>query len=130
MRQTGGVNEEPGLSFVRGLPLTRAAIEFARARHDGQRREGDSALFLLHPLEVASLLARSRYPDHVVAAAVLHDALDDTDVAAADLEEPFGPDVARPAELVSGDPAIEDERAHKDDARAPARPPRGHPPVG
>src|SRR5947209_5206535 len=121
MRQTGGVNEEPGLSFVRGLPLTRAAIEFARARHDGQRRDGDSASFLLHPLEVASLLARSRYPDHVVAAAVLHDVLEDTDAEPAELEQRFGPDVAALVELVSDDPAIADTEARKDNVRERVR---------
>ena len=69
------------LTFVRDLPLTRDAIAFAQSYHGSQRRAGDSAAFLIHPLEVASLLARSRYPDHVVAAAVLHDVLEDTHAA-------------------------------------------------
>src|SRR5947209_16300855 len=129
MRQTGGVNEEPGLSFVRGLPLTRAAIEFARARHDGQRREGDSALFLLHPLEVASLIERSRYPDHVVAAAVLHDVLEDTDAQREELEEQFGPEVAELVALVSDDPAIEDPERQKDDVRERVRRAGGYAPA-
>jgi hypothetical protein len=123
------MSEDPGLSFVRGLPLTRAAIEFAKAHHDGQRRGGDSASFLLHPLEVASLLARSRYPDHVVAAAVLHDVLEDTDAAASELEERFGADVARLVELVSDDPSIEDEEAQKDDVRDRVRRAGGFAPV-
>jgi (p)ppGpp synthase/HD superfamily hydrolase len=117
------------LSFVRGLPLTRAAIEFARAYHDGQRREGDSALFLLHPLEVASLLARSRYPDHVVAAAVLHDVLEDTDADAPEIERRFGADVALLVELVSDDPSIEDEEARKDDVRERVRRAGGFAPI-
>jgi (p)ppGpp synthase/HD superfamily hydrolase len=109
------------LSFVRDLPLTRAAIEFAQSHHGSQRREGDDAPFLLHPLEVASLLARSRYPDHVVAAAVLHDVLEDTAVAAAELDQRFGPDVARLVALVSDDPAIDDEEERKDDVRERVR---------
>ena len=40
-------------SFVDDLPLTRRALEFAAARHGGQEREADHALFILHPLEVA-----------------------------------------------------------------------------
>jgi (p)ppGpp synthase/HD superfamily hydrolase len=120
---------DPGLSFVRGLPLTQAAIEFARARHGDQRRGGDSASFLLHPLEVASLLARSRYPDHVVAAAVLHDVLEDTDAGPAELERRFGADVAELVKLVSDDPSIDEEEERKDDVRERVRRAGGFAPV-
>jgi (p)ppGpp synthase/HD superfamily hydrolase len=81
----------PDLTFTRDLPLTQNAVEFARDRHRGQRRPADGASFLLHPLEVASLLDRSHYPDHVVAAAVLHDVLEDTDAERSELEARFGP---------------------------------------
>ena len=120
---------QPELSFVRDLPLTRAAIEFAQSYHGGQRRAGDQAAFLLHPLEVASLLARSRYPDHVVAAAVLHDVLEDTDAVPAELEQRFGQDVARLVELVSDDPAIADEEKRKEDVRERVRRAGGYAPV-
>src|SRR5947209_3185743 len=99
---------ETDLSFVRGLPLTQRAIAFARAHHGGQRRAADGASFLVHPLEVASLLERSRYPDHVVAAAVLHDVLEDTDAERAELEARFGSEVAELVSVVSDDPSIED----------------------
>ena len=46
----------PHLTFTRHLPLTQAALEFARERHGGQYRMADRAPFVLHPLEVASLL--------------------------------------------------------------------------
>jgi (p)ppGpp synthase/HD superfamily hydrolase len=120
---------ESELSFVRDLPLTRAAIEFARARHGSQRRGGDQASFLLHPLEVASLLARSRYPDHVVAAAVLHDVLEDTTATPSELEEQFGHEVADLVELVSDDPAIDDIEERKDDVRERVRRAGGFAPV-
>jgi guanosine-3',5'-bis(diphosphate) 3'-pyrophosphohydrolase len=44
----------------------------------------------------------------VVAAAVLHDVLEDTDAGPAELEERFGSDVAALVELVSDDPSIGD----------------------
>jgi (p)ppGpp synthase/HD superfamily hydrolase len=97
---------QPSLSFVDRLPLTQAAIEFAGERHAGQRRPADEAPFLVHPIEVASILERSHYPDHVVAAAVLHDVLEDTDGKRSELEEQFGPDVAELVAIVSDDPAI------------------------
>jgi (p)ppGpp synthase/HD superfamily hydrolase len=82
-------------SFVDGLPLTRSALEFAAARHEGQRREADDAAFILHPLEVAQLLRNRGYEDAIVAAGVLHDSLEDTDATPQELERAFGPEVAR-----------------------------------
>jgi (p)ppGpp synthase/HD superfamily hydrolase len=82
-------------TFVNDLPLTRAALDFAADRHRGQRRGADRAPFILHPLEVAHLLHGRGCADHVVAAGVLHDVIEDTDVAGAELERRFGSDVAR-----------------------------------
>jgi len=113
--------ETPDLSFARRLPLTQAAVDFARERHGGQRRQADGASFLVHPLEVASLLERSHYPDYVVAAAVLHDVLEDTDAQPAELESRFGSGVAELVAMVSDDPAIEDEEEQKDEIRERVR---------
>jgi (p)ppGpp synthase/HD superfamily hydrolase len=120
---------EPDLSFLRDLPLARAAVDFATERHAGQRRQADGASFVLHPLEVAALLERSHYPDHVVAAAVLHDVLEDTDVQRAELEAGFGPEVAELVALVSDDPAIADEDERKDDVRERVRRAGGYAPA-
>jgi hypothetical protein len=81
-------------SFVDGLPQTKAALEFAATRHAGQLRDADHAPFILHPLEVAHLLHGRDYPDHVIAAGVLHDVLEDTDVTHDELVQRFGPEVA------------------------------------
>jgi (p)ppGpp synthase/HD superfamily hydrolase len=109
------------LSFGDHLPLTQAAIEYARERHAGQRRHADAAPFVLHPIEAASILERSRYPDHVVAAAVLHDVLEDTEAQPSELEERFGPEVAELVATVSNDPSIADTEAQKDDVRERVR---------
>jgi (p)ppGpp synthase/HD superfamily hydrolase len=110
-----------GLSFARELPLTQAAIDFASERHAGQRRGGDQAPYVVHPLEAASLLERSNYPDQVVAAAVLHDVLEDTPTDRAELEERFGPEVAALVETVSDDPSIDDEDERRDEVRERVR---------
>jgi (p)ppGpp synthase/HD superfamily hydrolase len=81
-------------SFVDELPITRSALEFAAARHTGQRRDADQAPFILHPLEVAQLLRNREYSDDVVAAGVLHDVIEDAGVVRPELEERFGPRVA------------------------------------
>jgi len=109
------------LSFLRELPLARAAVDFASERHAGQRRAADGAEFILHPIEVAALLERAHYPDHVVAAAVLHDVLEDTDAERAELEARFGLEVADLVALVSDDVTIEDEERRKDEVRERVR---------
>jgi (p)ppGpp synthase/HD superfamily hydrolase len=76
---------------------------------------------VLHPIEAASILERSGYPDHVVAAAVLHDVLEDTEAERSDLEERFGPEVAELVAAVSDDPSISDKEAQKDDVRERVR---------
>jgi (p)ppGpp synthase/HD superfamily hydrolase len=91
-------------SFVQDLPITRAALDFAADRHDGQRRETDGAPFILHPLEVAQLLRGRDYPDAVIAAGVLHDVIEDTGVGGGELRERFGDAVADMVESVSEPP--------------------------
>jgi (p)ppGpp synthase/HD superfamily hydrolase len=81
-------------TFVDDLPVTRSALEFAEERHRGQLREADRAPFILHPLEVAHLLRGRGYPDHVVAAGVLHDIIEDTGVEYDELVVRFGDGVA------------------------------------
>ena len=107
----------------------RSAAAFAHERHRGQQRQADGAAFVAHPLEVAALLERSHYPDHVVAAAVLHDVLEDTDAQRSDLESRFGPEVAELVALVSDEPAIADEEQRKDDVRERVRRAGGYAPV-
>lgn len=109
------------LSFLRGLPLTQAAAEFAVDHHADQRRDADRASFVLHPLEVASLIARSGYPDCVIAAAVLHDVLEDTDAEPADLVSSFGPEVCQLVALVSDDLSVPGEEERKDEVRERVR---------
>jgi (p)ppGpp synthase/HD superfamily hydrolase len=91
------------------LPLTRAALDFARSRHQGQRREADDRPFVLHPLEVATLLRDAGYPDHVVAAGALHDVLEDTDAEKRELESRFGGEVAGLVGDLTDDPSIDDQ---------------------
>ena len=107
----------PQLTFLDHLPLAQRTVELAVQLHEGQRREADGAAFVVHPLEVASLLARSHYPDHVVAAAVLHDVLENTSEDVTDLQARFGREVAELVAAVSDDPSIADEDARKGELR-------------
>jgi (p)ppGpp synthase/HD superfamily hydrolase len=88
------------------LPQTRAAIAFAERVHRGQHRKTDGAPFILHPLEVSSLLYDAGAPDHLIAAGALHDTLEKTDVTGANLRVRFGERVAGLVQAVSEDPRI------------------------
>lgn len=114
-------NHVPELTFLRHLPLAQQAVELAVELHAGQLRDSDGASFVMHPMEVASLLDRSHYPDHVVAAAVLHDVLENTDEQLDDLEARFGPDVAQLVAAVSDDASIPDVDERKDELRERVR---------
>lgn len=93
--------------------MTRAAYEYATGLHHGQQRDSDLAPFILHPLEVAQLLHGRGFEDEVVAAGLLHDAIEDTDATADDVRSRFGPRICALVDALSDDPAIEDRRERK-----------------
>ncbi len=73
--------------------LIERAFEVARVAHAEQvRRSGDP--YIAHPLGVAMILASLGLDDVTLAAALLHDAVEDTAVTGADIEASFGADVA------------------------------------
>jgi GTP diphosphokinase / guanosine-3',5'-bis(diphosphate) 3'-diphosphatase len=86
-------------------PQTRAAIAYATRMHADQCR-ADGTPFIRHPLEVASLLRRAGAPDHLVAAGVMHDLLEKTEVSADEMERRFGTHITRLVVAVSDDERI------------------------
>jgi HD domain len=88
------------------MPMARAAADYASRVHAGQRR-GDGSEFLLHPLEVGRLLVDAGAPDHLVAAGVLHDVLEKSDVRTSVLRKRFGGRIAGLVAAVSDDDRID-----------------------
>ncbi|MCR4615736.1 MAG: HD domain-containing protein [Clostridiales bacterium] len=80
------------------------AAAFALKAHEGQKRK-DGGIYILHPLEVAVIVSTMTDDPEVLAAAVLHDTVEDTSVTAEDILENFG---ERVAELVAHE--TEDKR--------------------
>ena len=70
------------------------AIKFAVDAHAGMKRKGKERPYILHPMEVMCIVADMSEDEDVIAAAVLHDAVEDTEVTAADIEREFGARVA------------------------------------
>ncbi len=76
-----------------GTQLIEHAYDVARDAHRDQvRRSGDP--YIAHPVGVAMILAELGLDDITVASALLHDAVEDTDVTIGDLSDVFGGDVA------------------------------------
>ncbi len=61
--------------------------------HEGQKRRSGEA-YISHPVAVARILANMHMDAHTIAAAILHDVVEDTPMTLADLEERFGPEIA------------------------------------
>ena len=100
-----------------GLSMAQAALAFASARHAGQYREVDHAPFVVHPIEVGSLLRADGQPDDVIAAGLLHDVLEKTRTTRAELQRRFGACIAGLVESVSDDASIADYGSRKRELR-------------
>lgn len=73
------------------------AIAFAAAKHRMQRRKDvDASPYINHPIDLANILANEGAVEDVVvlAAAVLHDTIEDTETTAPELEAAFGAEIA------------------------------------
>ena len=84
--------------------LVQKAFTFAMAAHADQTRKGGTAPYILHPMGVASLVLEHGGTQEVVAAAMLHDVVEDCDVLPLDLEVAFGIRVKELVLAVSNDP--------------------------
>ena len=75
------------------LKLIRDAYEYAEKKHFGQKRiSGDD--YILHPLNVALILTEISADAPCLAAALLHDTIEDSDATKEEIEALFGPEVA------------------------------------
>ena len=81
--------------------LVRRARDFAAAAHEGQTRKYTGEPYIVHPIAVSELLAELGHPDEVVAAALLHDVVEDCGVSLEQIEAEFGPRVADYVEQVT-----------------------------
>ena len=81
--------------------LIRSAFEFADKAHEGQLRK-DNSPFVTHPLAVAQIVAEELHLDsESIAAALLHDTIEDTAATHEQIAELFSPTIANLVEGVS-----------------------------
>jgi GTP diphosphokinase / guanosine-3',5'-bis(diphosphate) 3'-diphosphatase len=82
------------------IGVIRKAWEFCVQHHSGQLRASGEP-YVLHPLEVAQVLAEMKLDSTAIAAGLLHDAVEDTPVTTEDITEQFGEQVAHIVEGVT-----------------------------
>ena len=89
-----------------GLPLVLEALAFAADKHRDQRRKDAAASpYINHPIALANVLVQEGdvADPAVIAAALLHDTLEDTQTTAAELRTAFGEAIARVVAEVTDD---------------------------
>src|SRR6516225_7638508 len=82
------------------IAFIRQAYDFARQAHEGQFRKSEEP-YIIHPVEVATILAELNGDRQTITAGLLHDVLEDCEVKAPDLEAKFGTDVRQIVEGVT-----------------------------
>jgi len=97
------------------LSLIRKAWEFSVQHHRGQMRASGEP-YIIHPLEVAEVLAEMRMDSTAIAAGLLHDSVEDTPATNAEIVANFGEQVAHIVEGVTNIDKI--EFANREDRQA------------
>ena len=82
------------------LELIRKAYDYSLKSHKGQNRASGEP-YLVHPLEVANVLAEMKLDASAIAAGLLHDAVEDTRVTIDDVTREFGAQIAHIVEGVT-----------------------------
>ena len=86
------INDEQQLSVI------NKAYEFARLKHAGQVRKSGEP-YIIHPLNVALILAKIYANYETISAGLMHDVLEDCDCSVEEMEDEFGVNITR---LVTG----------------------------
>jgi GTP diphosphokinase / guanosine-3',5'-bis(diphosphate) 3'-diphosphatase len=95
---------------IPGLPLLVRAIAFAAEKHRNQRRKDkDASPYINHPIALVDVLANEGGIDDVtvLAAAVLHDTVEDTETTEAELRQAFGDAITDAVLAVSDDKTLD-----------------------
>src|SRR5258708_35290864 len=107
------------------LQIIQKAYEFSLKHHQGQVRASGEP-FLVHPLEVAIVLADMKLDSTAIAAGLLHDAIEDTPVTNEDIQRDFRDQVVH---IRQGVTKIEKINFRRREERQPDHPPTTHPPL-
>lgn len=91
------------------MELVSKAIIYATKAHDGMRRKKSDIPYIMHPLEAAVIVSTMTSDQEVIAASVLHDVVEDTNITIEEIASEFSEKVTR---LVASE--TENKREHMD----------------
>jgi (p)ppGpp synthase/HD superfamily hydrolase len=95
----------------------REAFELAAQAHRGQTRKDGSSPYIGHPLAVARMLHEAGFDDQTLAAALLHDVVEDSELTVEEVVERFGPSVGDLVGALTDDRTIADYAERKREHR-------------
>ena len=111
------------ISNLPNSPLITKAIEIAKKKHNGKKRRIENAPYLIHPLRVAHILYQAGASNELIAAAIVHDVLEDendeehnNNVAKSTLGYELTPEIADIVWALSDDKTIKDRSLRKQDS--------------
>ena len=110
-------DSERNLGRFADSDLVRRALELAQDAHAGQEGKRGGSPYIRHPLAVAKMLEPVGCDEHVLAAALLHDVVADSDLSIGDVVHRFGADVGELVAAMTEDGSIADYEQRKDDHR-------------
>jgi len=88
------------------LSLIEKAIRIIVVAHANQKRKNDGSPYVVHPLMVAIKLMKYNFSDEVIAAALVHDVLEDTDIPEQELRDNLGNEVVEMVKMVTNDNSL------------------------
>ncbi|MED3562733.1 HD domain-containing protein, partial [Bacillus xiapuensis] len=81
------------------MEVVENALQMAGKAHEGQYRKLTDIPYIIHPVAVGMLLMKEGFAEDIVAAGILHDTVEDTDLTLEDIKQEFGEKIA---EIVAG----------------------------
>ncbi|WP_417391567.1 HD domain-containing protein [Gimesia sp.] len=90
-------------------PVVEHAIRLAAVAHKSQNRKSSGIPYIAHPMSVCLILMKAGFDDEsILAAAVLHDVVEDTELSIEDLQEHFSADIVRYVEEMTEEKETEE----------------------
>lgn len=74
--------------------IVEKALDFATKAHGNQKRKYTGEPYINHPIEVMKIVSQVPHDENMLAAALLHDVVEDTDATIQDISDEFGHDIA------------------------------------
>ncbi len=79
---------------LRAPHIINKALQFASSAHSGQVRKYSGEPYINHPIAVAKIVGSIPHDTNMIAAALLHDVVEDCGVSLRQIEQQFGTDIA------------------------------------